>query len=521
MFDILIKGGTVIDGTGRKRFSADVGIKDGAIHEIGDLGEEEAKKTIDAVGKMVVPGFIDVCNHSDTYWTLFSNPMQESLIRQGITTIIGGNCGSSLAPLLSEDAILSIRKWSAADHFNVDWRTVEEFLKVLSQKGLGVNFGTLVGHATLRRAIMGDASRHVNEEEEKILQKSLEGALREGAFGLSSGLVYTHASGADRREMKILAKVVSSFPGVYTTHIRNETSMFREAAREALRLAAEAGVRTHISHLKVLGNFHWSAFEEVLEEIAEEARIGTEVTFDIFPYTATGSVLYTLLPEWASQGGKHMMLARIREKSSRRDIVEDLRRKQLDYSKIRVSLAKSGSRKTIEEMAEGQGIDPEEVILDLLLANEGRVIVFLDLISEENMRSGLRSKYSMVASDGVGYDMVHKKTGERIHPRSFGAFPRVLGKYVREEKVLTWEEGIYKMSGFPARVFSLAGRGEVRTGYAADIVVFDPETVCDKATFDDPYQYPVGIEHVLVNGKCAFSKGTLSSEGFGEVLRKR
>lgn len=521
MLDILIQGGTVIDGTGRERFSADVGIKDGVIYEIGELSHEDAKKTIDAKGKMVTPGFVDVCNHSDTYWTLFTNPLQESLICQGVTTIIGGNCGSSLAPLLSEEAILSIRKWSAADHFNIDWRTMEEFLQTVSQKESSVNFGTLIGHGTLRRALARDESRQLNEEEEKILVRAVEDAMHQGAFGLSSGLVYTHEANSDRREMRLLAKAMHDLSGVYATHIRNETSLFREAVREALRIAAETGVRTHISHLKVLGQFYWDAFEEALEEIREEVRVGSEVTFDIFPYTATGSVLYTLLPEWASHGGKHMMLARIREKSSRREIVEGLRRKQLDYSRIRVAFEKGGGHKTIEEMAEKQGIDSEEVILNLLSANEGRVIAFLDLISEQNLCAGLRSKYSIVASDGAGYSLAHKKTGEHIHPRNFGAFPRVLGKYVREEKVLTWEEGIYKMSGLPARTFDMRNRGELRVGYAADVVVFDPETIKDEATFEDPYRHPTGIEHVLVNGKCAFTDHAFSEERFGEVIKKR
>lgn len=520
MFDVLIRGGMIIDGTGRSRFGADIGIKDGVISEIGTLHGERAKETIDASGKIVAPGFIDACNHSDAYWTLFTDPLQESLVRQGITTIMGGNCGSSLAPLLSDDAILSIQKWASPHRLNTDWHTLEEFLATLSRKKLGVNFGTLIGHGTLRRALVHDESRVLQPEEERIMESAIRDAMEQGAFGLSTGLAFAHASTAQREEVYMMAKIVSKFSGVYTTHIRNEMGMFRDAVREAIQVASETGVRTHISHLKVLGNIYWEMFEEVLQEMQESSRVGYEVTFDLFPYTATGSVLYTLLPEWAFRGGKKMMLSRIRDKNTRRDIVQDVRRKQLNYSKIRVSLANSGSHRTLEEMSEKQGVDPEEVILNLLVANDGRVIVFLDLISEENICKGLRSQFSIISSDGVGYDGAHKESGERIHPRSFGAFPRVLGHYVREKNVLTWEECVYKMTGFPARIFGIRSRGELRVGYAADVVLFDPDTVSDEATFDDPYRYPKGIECVIINGNRALLNGSGTCEGFGKVLRR-
>lgn len=521
MFDVLIKNGTVIDGTGRKGFRADLGIKDDAIYEIGDLSHEDAGEIIDAGGKCVAPGFIDVGTHSDAYWTIFSEPQQESLVSQGITTIIGGNCGSSLAPLLGEDAILSLRKWSRVDQVNVDWTSVKEFLDRLEHMSLGVNFGTLVGHSTLRRAFVEDESRALSEDESEQITHSIQKAMEEGAFGVSTGLVYTHGTLAGKAELLAVAQAVAKNGGVYATHLRNEMGKFRDATREALHISAETGVKTHISHFKVMGRFYWSAFEEMLQEIEEESRVGSDITFDIFPYTASGSVLYTLLPEWASRGGKNMMLARLKDPHSRRDIIEELRRKQLNYSKITISLARSGSSKTIEEMAEGRSIEPEEVILDLLLANEGRVIVFLDLVSEDNIRRAMQSQNAWIASDGVGYALSHKETGEHIHPRSFGAFPRVLAKYVREEKILSLEDAIYKMTGGPARTYEIRGRGTLEEGNFADVVVFDPETVRDEATFDNPYRYATGIDAVLVNGKKAFSGGSPSGVFSGKVLRKR
>lgn len=520
MFDILVKNGTVIDGTGRKKFRADVGIKDESIVEVGDLTGSEAKKEIDAGEQFVVPGFIDPCNHSDTYWTLFTSPSQESLIRQGITTIIGGNCGSSLAPLLSKSAIYGIQKWAKIDQVNVDWHTTQEFLDRLETTSLGVNFATLAGHGTIRRSFVENQDRELFEEEQKSFLSVLEQSLREGAFGLSSGLLYTHGKPGGQKEMCNFARKVLDFSGVYATHIRNEMGLFHDAVREAILVARETGVKTHISHLKVLGQFYWNIFRVVLEEISREAESGHDITFDIFPYTASGSVLYTILPDWVSQGGRVMMLGRLRDDRLRREIIEDLRRRQIDFSKIRVSLAKSGSRKTIEEMAENRSIDPEEAVLDLLLANEGNVIVFMDLISEENIREGLRSPYAFVSSDGVGYTKEQRKKESNIHPRCFGAFPRVLRRYVREEKVLTWEEAIGKMTGSVAVKFDIVNRGRIREGYFADLVIFHPSTIKDEATFDNPYQYPSGIESVIINGKIAFESGSELQGCFGRVLRK-
>ncbi len=520
MFDVVIKNGTVIDGTGKKRFQADIGVKDEVVYEIGNLSDAPTKVVIDAMGKFVVPGFVDSGNHSDTHWTLFTDPSQESLIRQGVTTIIGGNCGSSLAPLINKESIRSIQKWVSMDRVNIDWRTMGEFLAWMEKRTIGVNFATLVGHATLRRSFAHDESRSLTKEERESIEKAIEGSMQEGALGLSSGLAYTHGRAGDEEEIYALARRVQSFSGIYTTHLRNEMSLFRDAVRETLEIAEKTNVKTHISHLKVLGRFFWSAFDEALEDIELGAQIGSDVTFGVFPYTATGSVLYTLLPEWASRGGKGLMLARLRDPNTRRDIIEDLRRKQLNYSKISVSLTKSGVYDTLEGMAERQGVDPEEVILNLLLANDGRVIVFMDLISEENIRSALRSPYSLIATDGAGYSLKHKSTGEKVHPRSFGAFPRVLGKYVREEGLLTWEDAIFKMTELPARTFGLRERGALREGYFADVVVFDPESICDKATFKDPYQYATGIESVLINGQLVLNNGTFLEGRFGRILKR-
>lgn len=519
MFDVVIKNGTVIDGTGKQQFRGDVGVKDGVIYEMGNLADAPAKVVIDATGRFVVPGFIDSGNHSDTHWTLFTDPSQESLIRQGITTIIGGNCGSSLAPLINKESIRSIQKWVPMDRVNIDWQTMGEFLTWMEKRSIGVNFATLVGHATLRRAFTHDESRSLTKEEQGSIEKAIEESMQEGALGLSSGLVYAHGRAGDDEEIYALVRKVQSFSGIYTTHLRNEMSLFHDAVRETLEIAEKTNIKTHISHLKVLGHFYWSVFDEVLKEIELGVQTGLDVTFGVFPYTATGSVLYTLLPEWASRGGKSLMLARLRDPNARRDIIEDLRRKQLNYSKMSVSFS-GGVYNTLEKMAERQGVDPEEVILNLLLAKDGRVIVFMDLISEENIRSALRSPCSLIATDGAGYSLKHKNTGERVHPRSFGAFPRVLGKYVREEGLLTWEDAIFKMTELPARTFGLRERGALREGYFADVVVFDPESVCDKATFENPYQYSTGIESVLINGQLVLNNGTFLEGRFGRILKK-
>ncbi|MEI8344185.1 MAG: D-aminoacylase [Candidatus Moraniibacteriota bacterium] len=524
MYDIIIKNGTIIDGTGTPKFVGDVAITEEKIRFIGDLHNEHAKVEIDAAGKYVTPGFIDVNNHSDTYWRIFLDPALESLLHQGITTIIGGNCGSSLAPLANHEVIRGIQKWVDIKKVSFNWLSMKEFLNELQQKGLALNFGTLVGHGTLRRGLIGDEVRDISPAEMKLMKKMLTIAMKEGALGFSTGLVYTHAKLASSREIAELAEIVRKYNGVYTTHIRGEGSELIKAVEEAIRIASETGVRLQISHLKAMGKKNWALMEEALNLIETARTSGIDVHFDVYPYTSTGSVLYITLPDWATEGGRTMMLSRLKDEKTKRRIIKEMHANDFDYSKIIISISaldKTLNRKSVVDLAQIQGKTVEEVIVDILIASDGQVVTMMDVLSEKNVDKGVLNPFSIISSNGSGYSLEHHKTGEMVHPRNFGAFPRVLAKYVRDRGVIGWEEAVYKMSGLPAKKFELSNRGILLEGNYADIVVFDPEKIQDLATVENPYQYSKGISCVLVNGQIALNSGKITDQRAGEVLRRK
>lgn len=524
MYDIIIKNGTIIDGTGKKMFASDIGIKEEKIKEIGDLRNEKAEKTIDASGQYVSPGFIDVNNHSDTYWRIFLDPDLESLIYQGITTIVGGNCGSSLAPLVNEKIIQTIQKWADIRQINLNWLSMKEFLKEVDKRKISVNFATLVGHATLRRGILGDDARNLTEGELKLMERMLEKSMKEGAIGFSTGLVYTHAKLASKEEIIRMAKIVKKYDGVYATHIRGESEELLQAVEEAVDVARKSGVNLQISHLKAMGEKSWSLFDKAVSIIGNAKKEGINVNFDVYPYTITGSVLYVLLPDWVAEGGKRMMIHRLKDPAIRTKLKKEMEESGFDYSKVVVSISpinKTLSRKKIIDIAKTQGKSVEEAIIDILIASEGRVITMMDVLKEENIIEALENPLSIVSTNGSGYSLDYKETGELVHPRNFGSLPRILARYVREKKILDWETAVSKMSGKPAEKFNIRGRGVIKEGNFADISVFDPKTIEDLATPENPYQYSKGINYVIINGKIVLNDGKLENVKAGEVIRKK
>lgn len=522
MYDILIKNGTVVDGSGRPMYRADVALKEDRIAALGDLGHAQAESTIDAAGSYVAPGFIDVNNHSDVYWQIFTCPGLESLLFQGVTTIIGGNSGSSLAPLTSSRVIRSIQKWTDIDKIAFDWLSLSDFLRTVEKKKLALNYGTLVGHGTLRRGVMKDETRGITPDEIETMNRLLKRALKEGALGFSTGLRYTHARGAGKRELTTLTETVVDKGGVYATYIRDEEEGLLGSVEEALAVAEETKASLHISHLKAVGKKNWHLMEEAINLIETAALNKVAVTFDVYPYTATGSVLYTLLPEWITQEGRKMMLERLKENHVRESVLRDMRRKEIDYSEILISvstLSKMLTRRKISEIAFLRGQPPEETVLDFLVASRGRAIVSWEALSEENVAKAVRHPFSIISSNGAGYSREHGKTGELVHPRNFGTFPKVFAEYVRAKKVLSWEEAVHKMTGAPAKKFRLEKRGLLQEDYFADIVIFRPDTIADRATMEDPYQYPAGISHVLINGRLAVEEGAVTGQRAGTILR--
>lgn len=521
MYDVLIKNGTIIDGSGAPMFPGNIALKENKIVGVGKV-DGLAERVIDATGHYVTPGFIDVNNHSDTYWELLAHPELESMLRQGVTTVIGGNSGSSLAPLTRPEIMRSIQKWTDVNKINFNWLSMKEFLSAIEKRRPSINFATLVGHGTLRRGVMEDETRPIKDTEVELMEHMLKQALKEGAIGFSTGLLYTHARGANIQEILRLVEVVARQGGIYATYIRDESEGLVKSVEEAITVARKTNIPLHISHLKAVGKRNWPLMDEAFNLIETAALNNLPITFDVYPYTTTGSVLYTLLPTWITENGRKLMLSRLRDPQVREIVVQEMKKNDIDYSSIVLSVTNLNlilNHRKISDIALIQGTTPEEVIIDVLLASEGRAIVSLETLSERNVEKAIQHPFSIVSSNGVGYNVSEADSGDKVHPRNFGTFPKVFAQYVRGKKVLSWEEATHKMTGKPALKFKLENRGLLKEGYIGDIVVFQPDAIQDRATMEEPYQYPSGISWVVVNGVPVVEQGVYSGSRVGEVIR--
>ena len=538
-YDFLLKNGYVFDENKKDFISADVGIKADKIKKIGKLEEKDAAETIDASGKYVCPGFIDITNHSDTFWTLFSDPYQQSLLSQGITTILGGNCGSSLAPLVSPRAIEGIQKWTDITKINIDWQTVREFLKGLEKHKMGLNFATLVGHGTLRRGVIGNETRKASRPEMSEIKMLIEQAMREGAFGLSFNLGAAHESGANEEELTAFSEIVKKNGGVAKHHLEDEGKNILPSIVHLINCARHSGVKTHISHFKAIGKTAWDKFKESLFLIENAIKDGAQFTLDVFPYNRTGSSLYSFLPEWVKRDGKEKILDLIKNKEERKQIIEYFKSLTLHYDKITISAAlrdKNVLGKTIKQLSEETGLGSEEIILNLIDLNEINVSIFNEAIQENHIDELIKKPFVIIATDGAGYDII-KESGLRqtidfngpkdlkdynlVHPRSFGSFPKALKNFALDRSVITFGEAVFKMSSFPAKFLGLTGRGCVRENYFADISVINPYALAAKADYENPFQLSSGVEFLFVSGEPAIKNGKFTFKRNGKVLRKK
>ena len=522
MYDVLIKNGTLINGSGEPMFRGDLAIQEDRIVALGNV-DGAAERIIDATGKYVAPGFIDVNNHSDTYWELLAHPELKSLLYQGVTMIIGGNSGSSLAPLTRPDIIRSIQKWTDVSKINFNWLTTAEFFSALEKRRPAINFATLVGHGTLRRGAMKDETRPIHDAEVEVMERLLKQAMHEGAIGFSTGLLYTHARGAHINEILRLVELIHGEKGVYATYVRDEGEGLVKAVEEAVTVARKSKVPLHISHLKAVGKKNWPLMDEAFNLIETAALNQLDISFDVYPYTATGSVLYTFLPTWITENGAKLMLARLRDPKVRDAVIAEMRKSGTDYNSMVLSVTNIGkmlTRRKVSDIANLHGKPPEEVIIDVLLASEGRAIVSVETLSEKNVQKAIQHPFSIISSNGSGYEIEHVESGDHLHPRNFGTFPRVFAEYVRRHRSLSWEEAVHKMTGKPAKKFKLEGRGILKVGNVADVVVFDPETIADKATMEEPYQYAVGVDSLLVNGILTIENGVYNGKRPGKIYRK-
>ncbi len=521
-FDVIITNATVIDGTGKDSYHSDIGITEDKITALQNLSGHKALTIIDAKNQVVAPGFIDILSHADNYWSLFDYPEAESFISQGITTVIGGNCGSSLAPVVTKDSLLSIQKWTDARRTSVQWASFSEFLRFLDQVSLPVNFGSLVGHSTLRRSFLGDEVRGLKPSELESLLETLERALREGAFGLSTGLGYAHEEFAPQEEIESFARVVQAHDALYSTHIRNEGANLLKSVEEALKLAKSVDVRVEIAHMKAKGKPNYQTIDEVIIRIQEAIERGNDIGFNLYPYSTTLSVLYPYLPSWSYEGGMKHLLENLRGKVTRKRIISEMQKGIINFARLTVAKADGLSNvigKNFEQISEAQETSVEEAVLDVIESARGRLLVFDPSLSPEVVQRLLFHHAASVATDDGYYD-TDKIVGknELVHPRAYGTFPKFL-ELVRLTKAISLEDAIFKLTGRVATRLRLRNRGTLEKGKAADVVIFDPETVGSDADFEAPFVKAKGIQTVIINGKVAYQHNELTHAGSGRALR--
>jgi N-acyl-D-amino-acid deacylase len=525
---IIFKNGKVVDGSGNAGFIADVRVDDGFITGIGQFEAQPGDQIYDAANRIVCPGFIDTHTHSDL--AAIVNPALSAKIRQGITTELLGQDGVALAPL-PEQYIPAWRMNIAGldgDTDIIDWKykNTEGYLKLLEQYRPSANLAYLAPHGNVRMEAMGLDGRKATREEVARMCEILERELKAGAYGLSTGLIYMPCAFGDTYEMIELCKVTARHKGIFVVHQRSEADDIINSTQELIDIAQASGVWLHISHMKVCGKGNWGLIDKMLGMLEEAQKNGIHVSFDQYPYVAGSTMLGVILPPWVHAGGTDKLLERLADPELRKKMIEDIEKgipgwdnfidfaglDQIFVTSVKTDKNLDAVGKNLVELGQMRGKDPYNATFDLLYEEENAVGMFDFYGTEEHVIKFLCRPEQNVCTDGL--------MGKgKPHPRVYGAFPRVLGRYVREKKCLSWEAAIRKMTGKPAEVLHLTDRGLLRAGYAADILVLNPETIIDKGTFIDPHQYPEGIDAVMVNGSFALIKGIESYARSGKVLR--
>ncbi len=526
---ILIKNGGIIDGSGAPRFAASLVIEDELIASIGNVEHTSAfDQVIDAQDMIVAPGFIDTHSHSDLQ--VMVNPYVEAKIRQGVTTELLGQDGISMAPL----PLKYISPWrknlagldGVSDEVDWDYETTDGYLRALEANGVGLNESYLIPHGNVRMEAMGLDNRKPTSQELERMKDVTRREMEVGAYGLSTGLIYMPCAYAETSELIELCKVVAEFDGAFVVHQRSEADTILSSMEEVLEIGRRSGVKIHFSHFKVCGRKNWGLIDQVLALLDRAAAEGLRVSFDQYPYVAGSTMLGVILPPWAHDGGTDKLMERLRNPELRQRMVHDIEQgipgwdNFVDFSgldQIFVTSTKTEANqdvvgKNLLELGELRGKNPYDATFDLLLAEENAVGMVDFYGMEEHVVRFLTRPEQNVCTDGL--------LGGKPHPRVFGSFPRVLGKYVREEQALTLEDAIRKMTSKPADVFGFSRRGLLKPGNFADVVVFDPATIIDRGTFVDPVQFPAGIEHVLINGRPVLNSGNYDRSLAGKVLRK-
>jgi dihydroorotase/N-acyl-D-amino-acid deacylase len=498
-FDIVISGAKVIDGSGAPWFYADIGIKGDTIAAVGQLNDAPAALRIDARGKIVAPGFIDIHSHGRRGITQV--PTAENYLREGVTTIVEGPDGSSPLP-------------------------IKDFLDGIARTPITINFATMVGQGSIRQQVMGSVNRKATDEELAKMKEIAAQAMRDGAFGLSTGLFYVPGNFTPTEEVIELAKVVGRMGGIHISHMREESAHVIDSVKETIRIGDEGGLPTQITHHKTIGQASWGKSAESLKLVEEARARGVDVTIDQYPYTASSTGISALVPQWALEGGQKSTVERLNAPEQRArikaTIVQNLKYDRGAGDPKNVAIVNCGfdrtlAGKNLADITRGRGQEPTmentaETVMDLVA--KGGCSAVYHAIAEEDVVRIMKSPYTMIASDGD----IPVLGQAAPHPRSYGTFARVLGVYVREQHVIPLEEAVRKMSSYPAARLKIWNRGLLHPGMKADVVVFDPATVGDRATFDKPHQYSVGFSEVIVNGKLVLHDDKVTAERPGRVI---
>ena len=529
-YDIVIRNGRVIDGSGRPGFNADVAIKGDRIVRIGNLRGAKAKREIDARGQVVAPGFIDMLGQSETF--LLIDPRAMSKVMMGVTTEITGE-GESIAPI--NDRILKEQEdFNRRFNLTVDWRTLDEYFKRLGKQGAGMNLGTFVGATQVREYVIGYDDRPPTPAELEQMKTLVSEAMKDGALGVSTSLQYVPARFAKTDEIVELAKVAHQYGGIYISHQRSEANAIDDSMKEVFEIARRANIPAEIWHFKTAYKKNWGRMPEMLRRIEAARRQGLKITADVYPYVAGSTSLSACLPPWALEGGTDRMIARLKDPATRERLKREIGADSKDWENIYLgSGGPSGiligsvvnrdlegeQGKRLSEIASAQKKDPIDALFDFIIADHGQTGAIFFMMSEADMNAALKSPLVSICTDSSARATDGPLAGSKSHPRGWGTYPRILGHYVRDLHLMSLALAIHKMTGLPASNVGLKQRGLIRQGYFADLTIFDPKTVIDRATFEEPNQYPVGINFVIVNGQIEVDNGQRTPALAGRVLR--
>jgi len=547
VFDLLIQNAQVIDGTGQPAYHAEVAAIGDRIVALGRVAGR-ARRTVDARSLTVIPGIIDPHSHADLILPLKRNRQAELMrckLAQGVTTTIIGNCGLGCAPVVNAEAEATLRAvnaWMTPEPVAWRWQTVGEYLDNLAAGGLALNVAALAPHGPIRISAMGLAKGAPSRGQMRRMRALVEQAMKDGALGLSTGLIYPPGMYSDTKELEALAKVVADYGGVYTSHIRGSSETLIPAVGELLQLARDTGVRIHHSHNEAVGRAHWPKIDRVLEMEERAAREGVRVSFDMFPYTAAATMMIAIYPPWSLEGGVDRLIERLQDQKTRERIRRDIERQKptwppwreggwphnlvraTGWNAIRIGYVASRrnrryEKRSLAELARLTGQTPFDAISDLIIAERGQVSMLIFEVTGERDERTLLAKYARHRLGAFCTDAEDYGRG-LPHPAAYGAFARILAKFVREDGALTLEAAVRKMTSYPAAIFGLRDRGVIRPGAYADLVILDPKRVQDRASFERPRREASGIATVIINGHVAFERGRTTESFCGSVIKR-